>query len=93
MADRELSGRGRVYASTVVRIPTPVGIAAPYAYGYVDLDDTPVRVFGLFTGADPEWFTPGRAVRPVVDIIRRDDQGREVIGYKFRPLDKDGDDG
>jgi uncharacterized protein len=85
----ELSGRGRIYASTIVRIPAPVGIAAPYAYGYVDLDESGVRVFALFSGAEPGWFKPGRRVRPVVETVRRDANGREVIGYKFRPADEE----
>lgn len=85
MEPLELSGRGRVHASTVVRIPAPVGIAAPYSYGYVELEESGVRVFALFSGADPQWFQPGREVRLEVGPIRKDDSGREVIGYKFRP--------
>lgn len=82
---KELTGRGRIYASTIVRIPAPVGIKAPYAYGYVDLDDSGLRIFALFTGADPDWFQPGREVELTVEPIRRDKKGREIIGYKFKP--------
>lgn len=92
MAPAELKGPGRIYASTVVRIPAPVGIAAPYAYGYVELEND-VRVFALFDGPDPEWFQPGRRVRPVEGVVRRDEQGRAVLGYKFRPLEGEDADG
>jgi uncharacterized OB-fold protein len=85
---RELSGRGRIYASTVVMITAPIGIKAPYAYGYVDLADSGLRVFALFSGADPGWFVPGRDVELTVGPIRLNQAGQEVIGSKFRPADK-----
>ncbi len=88
LAPTEMDGRGRIHASTIVRIPAPVGIPAPYAYGYVDLEETGIRVFALFTGADPEWFRPGREVSLVVEAVRRDKQGREVIGYRFGPSEE-----
>ena len=85
---KEICGRGRIYASTVVRIPAPVGIRAPYAYGYVELAESRLRVFALFSGAEPEWFVPGREVELTVETIRVDESGREVVGYKFRPAGK-----
>ena len=88
MVPRELSGPGRIYSSTLVRIPAPVGIPAPYAYGYVELEESGVRVFALFTGAAPEWFRPGRKVNPVVGKVRLEKDGREVIGYKFEPAEE-----
>lgn len=80
-----LAGRGTIHASTVVHIPAPVGIQAPYAYGYVDMAEAPMRLFALFTGAEPAWFTPGREVELAIGPVRVDGQGREVIGYLFRP--------
>jgi uncharacterized OB-fold protein len=88
MVPKELGGPGRIYSSTLVRIPAPVGIPAPYAYGYVELEESGVRVFALFTGADPEWFRPGRKVSPMVETVRLEKDGQEVIGYKFRPVEE-----
>lgn len=85
LVDSTLGCRGTIYACTVVRVPSPVGIEPPYAYGYVDIPKDGVRVFALFTGASPESFAPGQEVELVLEPVRRDDQGRDVIGYKFRP--------
>jgi uncharacterized OB-fold protein len=80
-----LDGRGIIYASTVVHIDSPVGITAPYAYGYVEMPAYQVRVCGLFTGGDPFSFAPGQEVELVIEPIRLNEQGQQVIGYKFRP--------
>ncbi|NPT61540.1 hypothetical protein GNZ13_45190 [Paraburkholderia sp. 5N] len=81
-----IEGGGTVYASTVVRVPSPVGLKAPYAYGYVDLNDVPLRVFGLFAQADAGGLTPGTPVRLVAENLCRDAAGRELVAYKFASL-------
>jgi uncharacterized OB-fold protein len=81
-----LDGQGTVYSSTVVHIPSPTGIKAPYAYGYVDMVTLKIRVFALFTGDEPTSFTPGRAVELILEPIKLNKEGQEVIGYKFRPV-------
>lgn len=45
-----LGGRGTLYTWTVVRVRPPLGLPAPYAVGYVDLEQGP-RVFALL---DPQ---------------------------------------
>ena len=86
MDEIELERQGVVYASTVVRVSSPTGIKAPYAYGYVDLPANHLRVFALFTGADPGSFVPGRKVEVVLEPIGNDPEGNTVIGYKFKPV-------
>lgn len=85
LEETAIRGRGVIHASTVVHIPAPVGIQAPYAYGYVDMTEPPVRLFALFAGAEPAWFAPGREVELAIGPVRVDAEGREVIGYLFRP--------
>jgi uncharacterized OB-fold protein len=84
--DVTIGGSGVVYTSTVVRVPSPVGLKPPYAYGYVDLNEVALRVFALFTGADPASFVPGTEVELVVEPLLADAQGRSVVAYKFRPV-------
>jgi uncharacterized protein len=48
----ELSGRGRLYSYTVIHAPPP-GWTAPYAVGYVDLEEGP-RVFAHLRDGAPE---------------------------------------
>jgi uncharacterized OB-fold protein len=84
MEDIKLDRRGIIYACTVIHIPSPVDIKAPYAYGYVEIPANQVRVFALFTGDDPFLFTPGQEVELVLEPIRQDHQGKQIIGYKFK---------
>lgn len=86
MGEIKLNRRGIIYACTVVHRNSPAGIIAPYAYGYVDISVNKVRVFGLFTGGDPLSFVPGQEVELVVEPIKVDHQGKQIIGYKFKPV-------
>ncbi len=86
LEDTLLPRRGVVYASTVVQVPSPVGIKPPYAYGYVDIAANRIRVFALFTGGDPYSFKPGQEVELVLEPISVNSRGQQVIGYKFRPI-------
>lgn len=86
MEDSFLDRLGIVYASTVVQVPSPVGIKPPYAYGYVDVTTNRIRVFALFTGADPSSFRPGQKVELVLEPLYVNSRGQQVIGYKFKPV-------
>jgi uncharacterized OB-fold protein len=86
MEDITPDSRGRIYTSTVVHIPSLVGIKSPYAYGYVDIPANKIRILALFTGGDPYSFKPGQEVELVLEPIHVNSQGQEVIGYKFKPV-------
>jgi uncharacterized OB-fold protein len=89
MEEVPLSRRGRIYSWTVARV-APQGFTAPYFVAYVDLDDGP-RIFSLISGVDPETETleNGMEVELVIERIGSDEQGNDVIGYKFRPCGKE----
>jgi uncharacterized OB-fold protein len=84
MESVELGRQGIIYSCTVVHRDSPVGIKAPYAYGYVQIPENNLRVFALLTGKEATSFAPGEAVDLVVEPIRTDGAGRNVVGYKFR---------
>jgi len=86
MEEIKLDRRGIIYACTVIHRNSPGGIIAPYVYGYVDIPVNKVRVFGLFTGSDPLSFVPGQEVELVVEPIKINHQGKQIIGYKFKPV-------
>lgn len=65
----QASGRGTVYATTVVRPKPP---EAPYNVVLVDLDEGP-RVMSRVEGIDPESVSIGMAVKAYVH--QQDDQG------------------
>ena len=81
-----LGPRGSIYAFTTVRIPPPLGFEVPYTYGYVDLIESDVRVPAMFSGQKPDQFKIGMDVTLVIDKLRTDKEGNEIIGYKFKPI-------
>jgi uncharacterized OB-fold protein len=83
----KLDGHGRIYASTVVCVPSPVGLKPPYAYGYVDLDSVPLRVFGLFAKADAQGLQPGTPVRLVSEALYSNASGQALVAYKFTRIE------
>ena len=57
----------------------------PYAFGYVELPDG-VRVETLFSDGDPEALKIGMDVELVIEKLHGDDEGNEIMAYKFRPV-------
>ena len=83
-----LSTKGKIDTFSVVQV-APMGFKAPYIQAFVDLPEGP-RIFSLITGceASEEAIEEGEEVELVVDKIREDENGNELIGYKFRPIRK-----
>jgi uncharacterized OB-fold protein len=86
-----LSGEGTVYASTIVRVPSPVGLQSPYSYGYVDLDAVPLRVFALFGGTSSAPPAPRTRVRLVIEPLRKDHTGQVLLSHRFVPVTATGE--
>jgi len=79
-----LSTTGRLYSYTIIGYAPP-GLTAPYAIGYVDLPEG-VRVFSILAGWNREGLKVGMDVELVLDKFRDDKEGKEIITYKFRPV-------
>ena len=81
----ELSGRGKVWTYTIAR-QTPPGslIEAPYAIAQVQLPEK-VMVQTVLTGCDLESVRVGMDVEMVIEKVRQDDSGNDVVAFKFRP--------
>ena len=88
MREIPLSRIGKINSFTVAHVAPP-GFKAPYLIAYVDLPEVS-RVFGLVTGCEPseESLQIGMEVEVVVDKIREDEKGNDLIGYKFSPVKK-----
>lgn len=83
-----LSSRGTVYTHTVVTMRPPGGYyrgEVPYAIGFVELPEG-IRVETLFTECDPEEIAVGAEVELLIEKLHEDDEGNEVMAYKFRPV-------
>jgi uncharacterized OB-fold protein len=79
---------GRVYSYTVVRTKAPFGLPEPYAVGYVDLAETPLRVFGLIDPADVDGVEVGAAVTVTAKPIGVDAAGRACVRPVFSMVRK-----
>jgi len=82
-----LSRRGTLYTFTIVRQSTPE-FAVPYVLGYVDLPEK-LRVMGQIAGCDPEDVHIGMPVELSLEPWGEDDAGRQLVGYRFRPVNDD----
>ncbi len=79
---RRLSSRGTLYTYTVVHQSTP-DFEVPYMLGYVDLPEG-VRVMGQMIGQDFE-LPLGTPMELDVVPFGTDDEGAELLGYRFVP--------
>lgn len=70
----------------------PPGFVPPYIQGYVKLKPEGPKVFTLITGCDPkdDALEPGEEMELVVDKIKEDENGNELIGWKFKPIREKG---
>ena len=88
MEETALSTIGKIDTYSVVQV-APIGFKAPYIQAFVDLPEG-IRIFSIITGCEPSEnaIAEGQEVELVIDKIREDEKGNDIIGYKFRPVDK-----
>ena len=82
-----LSETGTLYTFTVVRQSIPM-FEVPYVLGYVDLPEG-VRLMGQISGIDPEDVRIGMTVTLSIEPFGEDEDGNELTGYRFRPVDQE----
>lgn len=81
-----LSPKGKLYSFTNVNHPVPEGYKGPipYGVGLVDLPDG-VRIQAHLTESEPDKLKVGMDVMLVIDKLFEDEEGNEIIGFKFKP--------
>lgn len=86
MEEVPLSRRGRLDTFAVLR-QAPSGFVAPYVVGYVILPEK-ARIFSILAGVEPrdDALKIGQEVELVIEKIREDEKGNEIIAWKFRPI-------
>lgn len=82
----ELSRKGKLCSYSIVMQNIP-RYESPYVVAYVDLPEG-VRVFTHLTDCDPSDLKIDMDVEMVIDFLRKDEDGNNLIGYKFRPISK-----
>lgn len=81
-----LSRTGTLYSFSNVNNPVPEGYKGPIPYG-VGLIELPegVRILAHLTESDPRMLRVGMRMDLVIDKLFTNDEGTDVIGFKFRP--------
>ena len=82
-------GPDAILDSFAVMQVAPPGFTSPYMQGYVILKDGP-KVFTLITGCEPkdDALKVGEEMELVIEKIKEDENGNDIIGWKFRPTGK-----
>lgn len=90
MQDAAFGARGKLWSLAIQDYPPPPPAKydepyKPYAMGVVDLDDG-LRVMGQISTGDPRAVEPGVDVELVLEPLYHEEDGTEVITWKFKPL-------
>jgi uncharacterized OB-fold protein len=81
-----LGSKGIIYSFTVIRRKPPLGLPEPYSVGYVDLEESGLRVFSLLDPAAIAQLRIGLKVRLVVEPLGHDAYGAPRLRPYFTPL-------
>ena len=90
MEDAHFGPRGRLWSCAIQNYPPPPPARydepyVPYAVGVVDLDEG-LRVVARMSVEDPQALELDAVVELEIAPLYRDEEGREVVTWKFRPL-------
>lgn len=85
MKETPLSGKATLKRFTLAE-RGPTGFQVPYIMAYVQLAEGPI-IYTLVTGVEQKMdaLTAGQKMEMVIDKIRTDAQGNDIIGWKFKP--------
>ena len=89
LEDALLTGVGKIVSFSVVQQPPAGGFykgSVPYAYGAVELSEG-VELHTLFTG-NLNQLEVGMDVEMVIEKLFDDQEGNEIVTYKFIPINK-----
>lgn len=81
-----LSRQGKLETFSVVRQPG-LRYPVPYVVAYISLPEK-LRVFAQIEGCSPEDLKIGEEMEMVLGEIRTDENGDQLVGYKFKPVSK-----
>ena len=86
MKEIHLSGKGKLDTFSIVKAALP-GFKAPSIQAYVQLAEGP-KIWSLITGVepDPSALKIGMDLELVIEKVREDARGSELMSYQFRPV-------
>lgn len=81
--------KGNLYSFTNINFPGPESYGyrgpVPYGVGLIELPEG-VRVIAPLSEHDPEKLSRGMSMKLVIELLFNDDEGNEVIGFRFKPM-------
>jgi len=88
MNEIKLSRRGKVWSFSAIMLPPPrYKGEVPFHLGYVELPEG-IKIWTRILKAEVGGLQVGQEVELEIDIMEEDDEGNEVLGYCFVPLQK-----
>lgn len=85
MEDTKFEGKGTLDSFSIVQAALP-GFAMPSIQAYINIENGP-KIWTLITGCEPteDSLTLGMEMEMVIDKVRVDEEGNELISYQFKP--------
>lgn len=81
-----LGNKGKLYSYTIIHVASKE-FNPPYAFGFVIIEPENIRIPTVLTGFDfNEELKSGTEMEMVIDTLRHDEQGNEIVSYMFRPV-------
>lgn len=87
MKEINLNGKGKIETFSVLHVGPP-GFSLPYMVAYIKLVEGP-RIFSMIEGCSvsENALDIGTEVELTIGKIYIDENGNEIINYKFRPIE------
>ncbi|NLA76100.1 MAG: hypothetical protein GX846_11635 [Deltaproteobacteria bacterium] len=87
MEEARFEGSGTLDSYSIVQAALP-GFRQPSIQAYVNLDNGP-KIWSLITGCEPVEgsLKLGMKMEMVIDRVRDDEEGNELISYQFKPAE------
>jgi len=85
LQEMPLGTKGKLNSFATVQV-APEGFTAPYTLSFIDLPEGPT-IFAIIAGgaSGGEGLHDGMDMELTIEPISTDENGNDVIGYKFRP--------
>jgi len=81
-----LSDRGKLYSFTITRLAPPGSVVKPpYVLASIEMPEG-VNVHSVLTDCDLDKVQIGDPMELVLETIKQDETGRDVVAFKFKPV-------
>jgi uncharacterized OB-fold protein len=89
MEDAALSNEGILYTFTVVHMGVR-GFKTPYVLGWVEFPEEKIRLAAQIItdpAEAPQKLKPGQKVKLDIGVLRSQEDGMEIVGYRYKPVE------